>query len=219
MSKLVAWSYSRLSNFEQCPKKFYHLSVAKDIKEPPSEAMRYGSEVHKAIELRISKNKPFELHLKHLEPLISRFATAPGQVLVEQQLALSTNMKPTGWFDSDVWCRAIIDFAAVKGDKALIVDWKTGAMKDDFTQQKVAAAMFLVYFPEVTTIDMMYYWLKDKKPTMETLHKKDVKHVWAAVTKRVKKYNHAHAVTEFEARPSGLCKKHCPVTNCPYHGI
>lgn len=218
MSKPVAWSYSRLTNFEQCPKKFWHLNVAKDIKEPTSEAMRYGSEVHKAIELRISKGQEFPLHLTHLEPMIARFADLKAEVIVEQQLALNHNLKPTGWFDSDVWCRAIIDYAAISGDRALVVDWKTGKMSDDFTQQKVAAAMFFIFFPKVQTIDMMYYWLKDKKHTTETLKREDAKHVWAAMMKRVRVYVDAHNTTTFEPRPSGLCKRHCPVKSCPYNG-
>lgn len=218
MKKPVAWSYSRLTNFENCPKKFWHTMVQKDYKEAESEAMRYGSEVHKAIEQRISKGTEFPLHLTHLEPQIKRFADVGAKVLVEQQLALNTQMQPTGWFDSDVWCRAIIDYAAINGKRALVVDWKTGKQSDDFTQQKVAAAMFFVYFPEVETIDMMYYWLKDKKPTTDTLERQDVKHVWAAITKRVKKYTTAHETTDFPARPSGLCKRHCPVKSCPHNG-
>lgn len=220
MSKVIAWSYSRLTNFEQCPKKFYHLSVAKDYKEKQSDAMRYGGEVHKAIELRISKGKEFPLHLKHLEPIIEKFSAVPGETLVEQQLALNYNMKPTGWFDNDVWCRAIIDYAALSkdGKHALLVDWKTGKISDDFTQQKVAAAMFFVFFPQVETVDMMYYWLKDKKPTVDSLAREDAQHVWASVLKRVKKYVAAHEATEFPPRPSGLCKRHCPITGCPHHG-
>lgn len=219
--KAIAWSYSRLTNYEQCPKKFWHMSAApksERITEPPSEAMRYGNEVHKAIEERISKDKEFPLHLTHLEPIIAKFADAGGEKLVEQQLALNYNMRPTGWFDSDVWCRSIIDFAAVNGDHALVVDWKTGKMGDDFTQQKVAAAMFFIFFPDVQTVDMMYYWLKDKKATTESLKREDAKHVWAAMMKRVKKYVRAHEEMDFPPRQSGLCKRHCPVKSCPYNG-
>jgi len=219
LNKQIPWSYSRLNSFETCPKKFYQLSVAKNIKEKESEAMRYGREVHKAIELRISKDKPLPINLQHIEPVIAKFASANGQILVEQQLALNVNLEPTGWFDKDVWCRAIVDYAVVNKSRALIVDWKTGQLSDDFTQQKVAAAIFLRYFPEVAEIDMMYYWLKDKKPTHETLQKEDVKHVWSAVLKRVRRYQQAHIEESFPPRPSGLCKKHCPVTSCPHHGV
>ena len=47
---MTAWSYSSLKTFEQCPKKYYHLKVAKDVKDKGSSAMFYGNEVHKAAE-------------------------------------------------------------------------------------------------------------------------------------------------------------------------
>ena len=43
--KPITWSYSNLSLFQQCPKKYYHLRVAKDFKEPESEAMLKSDEV------------------------------------------------------------------------------------------------------------------------------------------------------------------------------
>ena len=46
----LAWSYSSLNLFQQCPKKYYHLKVAKDIKEKQTQALIYGNEVHKAAE-------------------------------------------------------------------------------------------------------------------------------------------------------------------------
>ena len=36
--KSFAWSYSKLKNFETCPKRSWHLDVARDIKEPEGEA-------------------------------------------------------------------------------------------------------------------------------------------------------------------------------------
>ena len=51
MGTRTAWSFSSLKTFEQCPKKYYHLKVAKDYEENfNTEAMRYGNEYHKAAE-------------------------------------------------------------------------------------------------------------------------------------------------------------------------
>jgi len=219
MSKPIAWSYSRLNNFETCPKKFYHLSVSKDVKEAESENMRYGKAAHKAIELRIGKGKKLPLQFQHLEPIIAKFADASGTIMVEQQLALNQKFQPTGWFDNDVWVRAVIDYAVVSGSTALVVDWKTGKISDDFTQQKLAAAIFMIFHPEVKTINCMFYWLKDKKPTVQALNRSDMKHVWAPMLRRVMAYTQAHEQSNFPPRPSGLCKKYCPVTACPHHGI
>jgi len=53
MIKTPSWSYSGITLFDQCPKKYYHLRVAKDITEPASIAMMYGTDVHEAAELFI----------------------------------------------------------------------------------------------------------------------------------------------------------------------
>ena len=34
--KPFSWSYSRLKNYEACPKKHYHLDIKKDL--PPEES-------------------------------------------------------------------------------------------------------------------------------------------------------------------------------------
>jgi hypothetical protein len=56
MTELKTWSYSSATTFEKCPKQYYHLYVAKDIKQDPNvEHFLYGNEVHKAAELYVSK--------------------------------------------------------------------------------------------------------------------------------------------------------------------
>lgn len=47
---MTAWSYSSISTFKQCPKKYYHLKVARDVKDVGSSAMLYGNELHSAAE-------------------------------------------------------------------------------------------------------------------------------------------------------------------------
>jgi len=49
MAEFKTWSYSSATTFEKCPKQYYHLYVAKDIKQDPNtEHFLYGNEVHKA---------------------------------------------------------------------------------------------------------------------------------------------------------------------------
>ena len=57
---MQAWSYSSLSTFKQCPKKYYHIKVAKDVEDKGNEATIYGNELHKAAECYIKSNTPLE---------------------------------------------------------------------------------------------------------------------------------------------------------------
>lgn len=217
--KKFAWSYSRLKAFEVCPKKYFHTMVAKDFVEPEDENLRYGNKVHKALELRVAKGKKLPIDLSHLEPVAAKFAAAPGEKLVEQKLAITKDFQPTGWFDPDVWFRAIIDLAIVNPPKAVVVDYKTGKMSNDFIQLNLATAVFFLHEPEADEAKVMFYWTKHKKPTSSTLHREDIPTVWNEALPRVKKLEAAHAKTDFPARPSGLCRRYCPVKTCPYFGV
>jgi len=47
--KPFAWSYSKLKNFEVCPKRHYNVDVIKSFKEEEGEALVWGNMVHKAL--------------------------------------------------------------------------------------------------------------------------------------------------------------------------
>lgn len=214
----TAWSYSRLDQFENCPKRYWHTTVAKDFPEPKSDAQTYGTKVHKALELRVSKNAPLPKELSHLERIAVKFVDAPGIKLVEQQLAINEQFTPVKWFAKDVWCRAIVDLAVINKDRAVVVDYKTGKMSDDFTQQRLATVMLMLHHKTIQTAEMIYLWLASKKITRGFLIREDTADVWSEFLPRVKRFQHAYDNTQFPARPSGLCKQHCHVVSCPHNG-
>ena len=219
-ARQTAWSFSRLNNFENCPKKFWHESVRKDVPFEESEAMRYGKMVHKALELRVGKNKPLPLNLRYLERFAALLADAKGTKLCEQQLAIDANFEPCDWFSKQTWCRAILDLAIVNNGHAVVFDYKTGKISSDFTQLRLAGVLLMLHMPEIKTVDLSYLWTKDKKITKyeETLTREDIKTVVLEMMPRIKKYERAHRMESFPARPGFLCKKWCPVKQCPYHG-
>jgi len=220
-ARQTAWSYSRLNNFETCPKKFWHTSVRKDIRDADGEALRYGKMVHKALEQRVSKGTPMPLNLRHLEKYAKLLADANGKKLTEQQLCIDNMFNPCDWFGKEAWCRAILDLAIIKGSHAIVFDYKTGKISYDFTQLKLAGVMLMLHEPEIQTIELCYLWTKDKKLTRDEdghLTRNDIKTVILDLMPRIKKYEKAHRTESFPARPGFLCRKYCPVKQCPYHG-
>lgn len=219
-NKPTAWSFSRLNSYETCPKKFWHTSVRKDVIEPESEHMRYGKEVHKALELRVGNERPLPINLRHLEKHASKLASAKGQKLTEQQLAIDSNFEPCDWFSKQTWCRAIIDLAVVSPPHAVVVDYKTGKISDDFTQLRLAGTLLMLHMPEIHTVDLCFLWTREKAITRDEkrLTRNDIKTVISSLMPRIRKYEKAHKTESFPARPSGLCKRHCSVTKCPHHG-
>ena len=67
-----SWSYSSLDLFQQCPHKYYRLKVKKDIKEPVSEHLVYGLDMHKAAEEYIKEGKPIPERFKYLTPVLNK---------------------------------------------------------------------------------------------------------------------------------------------------
>jgi hypothetical protein len=216
-------SFSALNNFETCPKKFWHLRVERDVREEEGPALRYGKRVHKALELHVDKNTPLPDELSSLQKHVAAFRSWPYERHCEMELAITEKYTPTDWFAKDVWLRAKLDLVLIneKNSAAMIVDYKTGKMKDDgFLQLSLAAAMLLLHYKWLKVVRIAYLWTEyDGVVTHTELTRKDFMEVWNKLLPRFNAFDEAHQRDNFPARPSGLCKKHCPVKQCPYNGV
>ena len=210
----TAFSYSRLTNFEQCPKKFYALSIAKSFKENESEQMLYGSQVHKALERRIAANAPLPNYLGYLEPTMGQLAMAAGQKFVEFQMAVDYDWNPCEWFAKKTYCRAIADLAIDFGKKALLFDYKTGNKSEDTTQLCLTGDVFFHHRPELEEIRLAFIWTKDQTTTQVHITRDGMADRWSELAPRVERYQHAFERHEFPPRAGRHCR-YCPVSSCP----
>jgi hypothetical protein len=218
MPKKFAWSYSALSAFETCPRKYWHERIGRTVKEKKSSVADYGTMAHRKFELRLLKGQKLPLDLKHHEPTLAKLANASGEGMPEQKLAINDRFQPTGFFDDDVWCRAIIDYAKHNGRHILIVDHKFGKMKSNFDQLDLMAAMIVCHIEEIETVTGAFYWAKEKKIAPKKYVREDMPEVWASFLPRVQAMQDAITNEDFPARPSGLCKNYCLVKSCPHCG-
>lgn len=157
---MTAWSYSSITLFDQCPKKYYHLRVNKDVKEPESEQMIYGKELHLAAEEYIRDGKPIDPRFAFIKPMLDKFNAMPGEKLCENKLAVKIvdggKLAPCDFFDKNVWYRGIADLIILDKDKqeARVIDYKTGksAQYADTKQLKLLAACVFTHYPEIMVI-------------------------------------------------------------------
>lgn len=222
MSRLVAFSDSRLKTFESCPKKFCHLNVLKDVKEKQHPAAADGLVIHKALELRVSRGVALPERLARYEPAVASLTGTGGtdrRVFAELKMAVTSAFQPCEWFDKQTYIRAVADLAIIRGTTGIMVDWKSGKEHDDFTQLNLAALMFLWHFPEVEQVAVAFFWLAGNgrlaaapRPVLRS----DVPAMWSEFLPRLKEYQDAHDKDNFPARPSGLCR-FCPVKQCTYN--
>jgi hypothetical protein len=216
MKLKTAWSFSVLSMFEQCAKKYFHIKIQKDAKDSNSSFSSEGKEIHKAMFNRVCKGTPLPLPIRHLEKWGKRFADAEhDERHGEMQMCLNNKFEPVDWFAPDAWVRAIVDLLIIRGDTAIIVDWKTGKKRIDWTQLQLTAAVLSRLMPEINNFKLVFVWLKSSEVSTEELHKDGIKNVWMELLPRVKEIEKAKLTTSFPASESGLCR-YCPVSQCPH---
>jgi len=216
--KPFAWSYSRLKNFETCPKRYYHYDVEKDIKEAESYQLSEGNAAHDAFAARIKSSKRLPLGLQQHEPMLARIAAMPGDTYVEQKLALTREFAPVGYFDKTVWFRTVADLCNVHDDTAIVFDWKTGKPSADTTQLQLLSATVMHYMADIERVKAALLFVNHGGAERAEYTRADLPEIWGEILPRVKKLEKAMTEQEYPPTPSGLCKKYCGVTSCPFHG-
>lgn len=211
MATAPPWSYSSLTAYETCPKRYYLTRVAKLVKEPPTEATTWGNTVHKALELRLKEKTPLPAGMEQYEKYCARIEASPGTKFTETRFAITERLTPAKWFGDDCWARCIIDAGVIHKDKAVLFDWKTGKIKQDSAQMLMSAGLVFHSLPKVNRISTMFIWLKEDKTTSKTYERDQVHEVWQEFVPRVMRLNNAYEKDKWEAKPSGLCRNWCPV--------
>lgn len=219
------WSISALKGYEQCPRRYYEVQVIKNFSEKPSESMAWGDTLHKAFDKYLVSKEQLPIGMRQYAALLDWFRAQPGEKLVEQKLAISDQFQPTTWFGKNVWVRSIVDLACVNGNRALLIDWKTGKVKEDFDQLALMAGVMFNHAEELEQITAMFVWLQEWDPadpskafSKATYTRDELPVIWDRFLRREEVFQDAHRKTEFPPKPGGLCRSFCPVSTCPYHG-
>ena len=221
---MVAWSFSRINKFRQCPLKSYWMDYAPKadkVKEPPSDIFEKGKIIHKEMEDSVKLSRPLTAELalpggkvmdmRYHQPLVDTLSSFPT-VLVEQQEAFTEDLAVTSWFASNVWCRVVWDIVAITGDgtRAICGDYKSGKPRPDSDQLDLFAASLMTRYPQIETVGSQYYFLEHRKYTNHVVHRKAVPHIWQKFGEEANQIDHAMTTGNWEARPGRHCDW-CPV--------
>ena len=218
---MTAWSYSSLSTFKQCPKKYYHLKVAKDVKDVGSSAMYYGNEVHKAAEDYIKTNTPIPAKFNYIKKTLDALNNIAGEKHCEIRMGLAKGdnlYKPTGFFAKDVWWRGIADLLIVNGEKAFLIDYKTGknAKYADTKQLDMLAGAVFVHYPEVKVVKSALAYVVSNE-FIQKKHTVDMYKSYLSVfDDALERLDVAQENDVWNAMDGPLCA-YCPVTSCEHH--
>jgi CRISPR/Cas system-associated exonuclease Cas4 (RecB family) len=218
---MTTWSYSSLKTFEQCPKKYYHLRVVKDVKDEGSEATQYGQELHKAAEDYLKDNTPIPPKFAYIQQVVDAIKEIPGEKHCELKLGVKrtdTGYEPCGFFDKDVWWRGIGDVVVVQDDVAFSLDYKTSknAKYADMKQLDILAAALFTHFPQIKKVKSALAFVVSN----EFIHKEHFADMrdsyFATFEPELDRLATAEESGVWNTNTGPLCK-FCPVHHCEHN--
>ena len=218
---MTTWSYSSLKTFEQCPKKYFHLKVVKDVKDSGSEATIYGQEVHKVAEEYIRDGVEIPNKFKFLQGTLEALNKIEGERHCEMKLGLALtddDYRPCGFFDKEVWWRGIADLVIIKGDIAYSVDYKTSknAKYADTKQLDIVAAALFGHFPQVQKIKSGLAFVVSNEFIKKDHHREKRDEYFASFNPLLGRLEGAMDNDVWNAVTGPLCR-FCPVVTCEHN--
>lgn len=214
--KLPVASHTMLGAFDNCPHKGYRMYIAKDLPREKADAKRQeGRDLHTAMMKHLQTGKVLPDRFREYEHLARpMFAYNPH---VEMALAISVNGSPCGFYDDHAYVRGYADVVVLRGDVAIVFDWKTGKRREDPGEIRLHALMLQALHPTVTKITGYYVWLQDN--ALGKPHDLSDTHVtWARLNEEVDEIKFMLDQGNFPKRPNPLCGW-CPVRDCEHNRV
>lgn len=203
------WSFSSLNMYRTCPRQYELTKVKNVIPYTETEATKWGSEVHLALENYAKDSTPLGENFVRYKPWVDKILSMPGEKFFEREFALTRNLTPTGFEDDNAWCRGIIDVGVIDGSRAATFDYKTGKVRPDSDQLKLFALFVFYHYPEVDTVKTAYLWLAHNKTTVETYHRKHIPALLSHFMTHSAKLEQSYTRNKWPPKPSGLCNGWC----------
>lgn len=225
MSRHIPISYSRVSDYEQCPRKFESKYVRKNYPDDSGNpAFAKGNKIHEDLE-RMGKamvggqNKPDNLSEEAIKmiPMLVSVVKNYDQIMFEQQIAVSKDMQRTSWFDNNAtYARVIADLLAFRGNEALIIDWKSGKFREyddkETGQLHMSSAVIMALFPKVEVVHNAYVFVEHNKTIKRTFTRDQVEALLAPFEKV---YEKICTDTEWHPQQNQYCGW-CHVPGCEF---
>lgn len=211
--KPITISHTHLKTFEQCPKKYYHLYVARDAPKEQSEAMDFGTKVHTALETRVRDGVVLPDEFAPYEKFAAVLDDHPKKV--ELKAGINIQGRACGFFDSEVWIRGKLDISIVYDQLATILDWKTGKSREDPDELEIFGVLLKAAQPQLQRITGHYVWLKEDK--LGEPH--DLSDTAVKLAQLRGRYEHIEKAARFKDYPAeqGPLCPWCPIKSCQFH--
>lgn len=191
---------------ESCPKRYYHLRVAKDFKSQDSEASLAGDRDHKALETSLKEGAPLPPHLQRHGAIVEAILRSGTDVKAEQELAVTRELVPCDWWHRDVFLRVKADVALYTETTAGLLDWKTGKRRPKPFQLELGALAQWIHSPKIKSTEAAFLWLKEDATDRYTYtREQDFERILTKLHKKVNKLEDIAADGVWPAKPGYHC--------------
>lgn len=163
--KPTRWSYSSLSTYKQCPRKWYYSYIL-NLPWESSAAMSRGTRMHTMAEDFVTGKVDFvPSEIKRIGPSLQMFKSIGAKA--EEVWLLDKDWKPTDDL-SQAWIKAIIDVHYVQDGLLFVKDYKSGQMYDDHRNQlELYGLIGLVRYPDVKRVETSALYMDTGHEGME----------------------------------------------------
>jgi hypothetical protein len=152
----TVWSFSSLKTFQQCPRKYYHTKVVRDIVEPDTQATLYGKTAHTVAEEYIRDDVPIPPQFAYMQATLDVLKAIPGDKLCEVRLGLTRSLESCDFDAPNVWWHGIADLVVINQTQTMAysVDYKTSksARYADVKQLDLVACGLFAKFPTLQRV-------------------------------------------------------------------
>ncbi len=219
--KYSPYSFSKINTYS-CNRKFKYNYIDKVKQQPQNmEPLLKGGAVHHILEHHPEKSThklaPKYQHIadKFLKSKLGLKYLSKDSIR-EFDFGLTKELTPTEYKDKDALFRGSIDFMYNDGEKLVIIDWKSGKIKDqkwqDYTQLNWYAIYFFQKYPKLNQILISYVYIEHDNYENPLLL--DRKYLDNYINDLTSKIHNIEQDTEFSKNETKLCdwcnyQQHC----------
>jgi len=213
----VKWSFSGLKDYVNCPKQYYEVKIKQNYVKNITEQMRYGTEVHSALENYAEYNVPLPKNYERFKSVMDEFAKITGTHYNEYKMALTADKVPCKFDDPEYWVRGIADRIIISGDQGYVIDYKTGSARYPDPKQLLLMALFMfAYFPELAHVKGALWFAAHNIFIDREYKREDINWMWSQFAGDLMRLTGSVATNSWPCNPTPLCGW-CPVRECEFH--
>jgi hypothetical protein len=213
---MIKWSFSGYKDYENCPKQYYEVRVARNFTKPDTPQTLYGKEVHKACEDYVRDGTALAKNYLRFKPTLDALKDIPGTKYLEHQMGLRLDKSPCEFDSPDYWVRGIADYLNVDDDIAHVADYKTGSARyPEPKQLKLMALMTFAHFPQVNRVNGALLFLLHNVVIEECYERSEIPKLWEAFAGTLNRIEVSRETGKWNPNPTGLCGW-CPVETCSF---